>query len=573
MKRTAFATLLSFIVLQAHVLGFSTNDPPIIAFSKSSGGNMSLTVAGMSGYLYNVLASENLTNWTSIGTIGFNANGHIPGNLVFEDPDSTNLPVRFYHVILGSNQPPTVTLTSPTNGLYKFGVPIAMRANISDPEWDATNLTFMVDTQAVFSTKTLTYTYQWTSTNEGPHQLWAKATDQAGNVGSSLRVLITTDTNHNPEVTFIGEEGGVHSSSSGGIEFVAYATDYEGLMARVEYYVDGNYMGKAVSSSTKYTYTTTSLPLGNHTVIARAIDKYGGSAETPPYSFTIVPHTPPSIWIVSPTNGDLLLQKKLPIVVGIAASVSIKSVEYFVNEVKIGTRTAAPYNTNYWTPNTNGIFALTAKITDAFSATSISDPVYVEIDTNGVPKVELLPVESVRYGTNITLTAIASDREERISKTTIYDGATIIGYQTGKQTNTVTWSKPEPGLHVLFALVTDEQGLSGISPMQVVTVLSNQPPNIAITNLVNGQVVTNTTLIPIKVTASDADDGMDRVNYYVNNFYLGTVTSAPYTYNWKPIPALEPGEYTLQAEAVDQSGAKGWSEPVTFKVPEIPGVP
>ena len=51
-----------------------------------------LTVSGLTGYTYDILASTNLTAWTVIGTVTLGASG----SLAFTDTNATSFPKRFY---------------------------------------------------------------------------------------------------------------------------------------------------------------------------------------------------------------------------------------------------------------------------------------------------------------------------------------------------------------------------------------------------------------------------------------------------------------------------------------------
>jgi hypothetical protein len=51
-----------------------------------------LTVTGLTGYTYDILASTNLTAWTVIGTVTLGASG----SLTFTDTNAASFPKRFY---------------------------------------------------------------------------------------------------------------------------------------------------------------------------------------------------------------------------------------------------------------------------------------------------------------------------------------------------------------------------------------------------------------------------------------------------------------------------------------------
>lgn len=71
--------------------------PPVIetaSFGASSNQGFSLGFSGFSNASYAVLASTNLVNWTRLGQ----ATQPFPGQFMFQDPATTNWPMRFYRV-------------------------------------------------------------------------------------------------------------------------------------------------------------------------------------------------------------------------------------------------------------------------------------------------------------------------------------------------------------------------------------------------------------------------------------------------------------------------------------------
>jgi tetratricopeptide (TPR) repeat protein len=75
----------------------------------------------------------------------------------------------------------------------------------------------------------------------------------------------------------------------------------------------------------------------------------------------------------------------------------------------------------------------------------------------------------------------------------------------------------------------------------------DNPPTITITNPTNGQTVSGT--ITIQVDATD-DNGISRVEIYIDNVLTATLTTAPYTYQWDTTTATN-GSHTLRATVND----------------------
>ena len=72
-----------------------------------------------------------------------------------------------------------------------------------------------------------------------------------------------------------------------------------------------------------------------------------------------------------------------------------------------------------------------------------------------------------------------------------------------------------------------------------------------------------TTTVTIEAAASDPDDGVASVEFYVGSVVLGVRTAAPYRIDWSP---SIPGNYSLTARAIDRGGKATTSAPVRIQV-------
>jgi tetratricopeptide (TPR) repeat protein len=77
--------------------------------------------------------------------------------------------------------------------------------------------------------------------------------------------------------------------------------------------------------------------------------------------------------------------------------------------------------------------------------------------------------------------------------------------------------------------------------------IPDSPPVVTITNPTNGQIVSG--MVTIQVDASD-DNGISKVEIYIDNVLTATLTAAPYTYQWNTTTATN-GSHTLRATAYD----------------------
>jgi hypothetical protein len=78
----------------SNIASFMTTLAPISRFSVSPAGQITLTVTGQIGQIYNIQASQDLKTWKTIGTVTI----LLGVSLDFTDTDAANYPRRFYRV-------------------------------------------------------------------------------------------------------------------------------------------------------------------------------------------------------------------------------------------------------------------------------------------------------------------------------------------------------------------------------------------------------------------------------------------------------------------------------------------
>ncbi len=108
--------------------------------------------------------------------------------------------------IISDVTPPTVSVTSPTNGSSATAGNIALSANAAD-NVAVSNVSFWVDGAQVGSTNVSPYTLTWNAA-AGTHSIFAVANDEALNYATSSSVTVT--------VSAAVTSGGTGSSGSGG---------------------------------------------------------------------------------------------------------------------------------------------------------------------------------------------------------------------------------------------------------------------------------------------------------------------------------------------------------------------
>ena len=173
------------------------------------------------------------------------------------------------------------------------------------------------------------------------------------------------------------------------------------------------------------------------------------------------------------------------------------------------------------------------------------------------------PTAGARVSGTTTLTASASDGVG-VTRVEFLDGTTLLGTDTTAPYS-LAWNTTgvASGSHTLKARAYDAAGNVGTSASVSVTVANDTAaPTVSITAPTAGATVSGTTT----VSASASDDvGVTRVEFFDGANLLGTDTTAPYSLAWSTTGVAN-GAHTLMARAYDASGKVGQSAQVSVTV-------
>src|SRR6266849_8659670 len=187
-----------------------------------------------------------------------------------------------------SGTPPTVSITSPTNGATVSGT-ISVVASASSSVGIA-SVQFLVDGAnfgAPATTSPYTVSLNTTTLSNGNHTLAARAKDTAGNSATSAAITVTVSNTPPPPPTVSITSPTNGATVSGTISVVASASSSVGI-ASVQFLVDGaNFGAPATASPYTVSLNTTALSNGNHTLAATAKDTAGNSATSASITVTV----------------------------------------------------------------------------------------------------------------------------------------------------------------------------------------------------------------------------------------------------------------------------------------------
>lgn len=199
-------------------------------------------------------------------------------------------------IVLGSanaNNPPNVTLSSPTDGAT-FGEPanIALSATATD-DVSISRVDFYSGTSLIGSSTTpsgSTYSATWASVPAGSYNINAVAVDNSGFTASSNTSAITVGAANNlPDVNITSPLTGTTFSAGGNISISAMASDTNGTISKVEFFAGANLIGTTtVPVNGLYAITWPNVNTGSYSLTAKATDNANGTTTSVAVNINVV---------------------------------------------------------------------------------------------------------------------------------------------------------------------------------------------------------------------------------------------------------------------------------------------
>ncbi len=188
----------------------------------------------------------------------------------------------------------------------------------------------------------------------------------------------------------------------------------------------------------------------------------------------------------------------------------------------------------------------------------------------GLPQVTLTaPVHNAQFnpGSDITLTATASDANGSITKVEFFNGSLKLG-EDATAPYSFVWPAVAEGSYALSAKATDNENNVANSNVSNITVGTDVLPTVSITSPANGATFDEGAVIAITAEGTATGASISKIGFYQGNTLLGEDTSAPYAYAWNTALA---GNYDLTAVVTDSKGQTATSAVVAVVVSPASG--
>lgn len=202
-----------------------------------------------------------------------------------------------------------------------------------------------------------------------------------------------------------------NASLSGVVTVSATASDNVGV-TKVELYVDGALAGTDTAAPYTFSWDTTKVASGSHSLMVKAYDAAGNVGDSTAVSVLIGNDlVAPTVSISSPAGGAVVSGSS-SVAVAAADNVGVAKVELYINGVIYGVYTTAPYTFTWNTLSyANGLYTLYAKAYDTSGNVTQSASVSVTVSNDTTaPTVSLTaPAANATVSGTVSVAATASD--------------------------------------------------------------------------------------------------------------------------------------------------------------------
>ncbi|MCK8522950.1 glycosyl hydrolase family 18 protein [Aquimarina sp. D1M17] len=266
-----------------------------------------------------------------------------------------------------------------------------------------------------------------------------------------------TPDNSAPQVSVTSPQGGDSFEVGNSIAITASATDTDGTVNKVEFFVDGTMI--AEDTSAPYTASWTAIA-GNHTISAKAIDNEGASTTSTGITISVQADTGGSCndpqyvenggyvaGSVVQNNGNLYECKPHP----------------FSGWCNGAAWAYAPGEGTYW----EDAWTLVGEC-------SGGNPPGNEVPTTTITQPG--SGQTFTAGSTITINASATDSDGTITKVEFFSNGTKIG-EDNSSPYSYTWNNVNTGNYSLTTIATDNDNATGTSSAVPISVGSTNPPN------------------------------------------------------------------------------------------------
>jgi chitinase len=401
------------------------------------------------------------------------------------------------------NQAPTVSISSPVaNQIFTAPANITISANASDPDGTISKVEFYRATTLLGTKTNSPYTFAWNNVAAGNYSITAKAYDDKNAVTTSTAIAtkVNPAPNQSPVVFFTQPAVNQNFTNPANVTIAANASDPDGTISKVEFYNGSTLLG--IKTSSPYTFTWTNVAAGTYTILAKAFDNLGATAQSTVNIVVNANPNAPICAITNPKDGDVF-QIPVNITININATMPIKgttiqSVRIFSNGKPLATLNQSPY-TFVWNNVAAGAYQLTAEALGSNGLSTTSKIVKFSVNSPNIPPTCSLtqPAQNQTYTApaTVNIAATATDPNGTVTKVEFYNGTTLLATDYTAPYSYV-WQNVAQGVYSIKAKAFDNQGATTFStPVNITVNQSTIPLCTQYTKYVEGSSYTNNSVV------------------------------------------------------------------------------
>jgi hypothetical protein len=455
------------------------------------------------------------------------------------------------------NLTPTVTLIAPANGtIFQLGQTIGLTANANDPDGTIDKVEFYQDAQLIGEASDAPFDYQLGFTPPGVYSFTAKAFDNKG--ASKVSTAISVIVNAAPFAFLSSPTNNSIFQGTANLILLARVGDTDDRITKVAFLQNGVKVGE--DSIAPYSLSLSNLVPGPYFFAVQAFDSRGGSGVSTPAAVLV--NAVPVVQVGGPRNGNTYpLFSTLNFEVSATdPDGSIKKVEFYLNNAKVGEDSIAPYAYEY-AGNIYGKYSFFARATDNLGGIAASSPLNFVI--NAPPIVAIAsPTTGAKYipGSVLTLQVSTSDADGVVSRVEFWQNGEKLGEDIDSPFTFIIKNLSSGG-YIYAAKAFDNFGASSTS--SPVAVIVNAPPNLLFQNPTKDTTILQSKPLTVKLDANDPDGEIIKVELYLNDVKIGEDGQAPYAITLNNLPL---GIHKLKAKTWDDVDELKESEVINLTV-------
>jgi hypothetical protein len=473
---------------------------------------------------------------------------------------------------------PTVSILAPASGSqFLPGTAVPVQVLASDADGLISNVNFYLNGILIDGVGSAPFRTEIALPSIGSYELIAEAVDNSGAVVQSAPVNLIAgprdETTPRIVIDFplpLGEGDTVNDVSYASAMFInATATDPDGTVENVQFYINGQLLGDAESSiGNVYSFFYDPNAQGSYVISASAEDNDGNIGWSVPLLLDVGPleRPLPRAEMIPTVPGAIVGQQVLITVEASGGLIPINRVDFFANGVFLESKSEPDTGDLYsvvWVPEEPGTYDLQTRVVQIDPAEAvwdnwrISEPVSITVsdpEPGSQVVVDLLsPADGeVAIGLdNLFLQATGVDPLSTIQEVRFYVNNTQVGVSDSVYPYSAFFEPVSPGRYFFQAELISDRGIRAFSNVADVRVVETDQPS--------GQLISPSGVNPtagsdvlVEFEANDPDGFVQSVSIFVNGEAIGGEdVDEPFAQFWRP---GAPGNYQVSALITDNSG-------------------